>query len=160
MPRFWHRGAAQADAGAQAVQIFDSWASELAPQDFDVFSGPYIQRIIDSVRQSHPDLQLILYISGSGGLMERMAACKPDIISVDQRVDMRDALRRIGPDFAVQVPLSPCPSSEPSTCQNGATGRHDYELTLGCVFRTALPLVHTLPRCLPTVTPTLLLYHG
>ena len=41
----------QADAGAQAVQIFDSWASELAPQDFDVFAGPYIQRIIDSVRQ-------------------------------------------------------------------------------------------------------------
>ena len=41
----------QADAGAQAVQIFDSWASELAPQDFDIFSGPYIKRIIDSVRQ-------------------------------------------------------------------------------------------------------------
>lgn len=111
------------------MQIFDSWASELAPQDFDVFSGPYIQRIIDSVRQSHPDLQLILYISGSGGLMERMAACKPDIISVDQRVDMRDALRRIGPDFAVQVPLSPCPECTPLTCQNGITGHHDYGVT-------------------------------
>ena len=44
----------QADAGAQAVQIFDSWASELAPQDFDIFSGPYIKRIIDSVRQVGP----------------------------------------------------------------------------------------------------------
>jgi uroporphyrinogen-III decarboxylase len=41
----------QADAGAQAVQIFDSWASELAPQDFDVFAGPYIKQIIASVRQ-------------------------------------------------------------------------------------------------------------
>ena len=95
--------AAQADAGAQAVQIFDSWASELAPQDFDVFSGPYIRRVVDSVRASHPDLQLILYISGSGGLMERMAGAGVDVISVDHRVDLRDALQRIGPDLAVQV---------------------------------------------------------
>jgi hypothetical protein len=35
----------QADAGAQVVQIFDSWASHLSPQDFDVFSGPYIRRV-------------------------------------------------------------------------------------------------------------------
>ena len=41
----------QADAGAQAVQIFDSWASELSPQDFDVFAGPYIKQIIASVRE-------------------------------------------------------------------------------------------------------------
>jgi hypothetical protein len=85
------------------VQIFDSWASELAPQDFGVFSKPYIYQIIQSVRKTHPNLQLILYISNSGGLMERMAACEPDIISVDQRVDMRDAIARIGPKCAVQV---------------------------------------------------------
>jgi uroporphyrinogen-III decarboxylase len=89
------------------VQIFDSWASELEPQDFDIFAGPYIQKIIDSVRKTHPDLTIILYISGSGGLLERMAACKPDVISVDQRVDMRDAIKRIGPSFAVQVPPPP-----------------------------------------------------
>lgn len=35
----------QADAGAQAVQIFDSWASHLSPQDFDVFAGPYIRKV-------------------------------------------------------------------------------------------------------------------
>lgn len=93
----------QADTGAQVVQIFDSWASELTPQDFDVFSAPYIRQIIDTVRKSHPDLAIILYISGSGGLLERMAIPKPDVISVDQRVDMQDAIRRIGPDFAVQV---------------------------------------------------------
>lgn len=99
--------AGQADNGAQVVQIFDSWASELAPQDFDVFAGPYIKQIIKSVRETHPDLNIILYISNSGGLMERMAGCQPDIVSVDQRVDMRDAIQRIGPSFAVQVPASP-----------------------------------------------------
>ena len=93
----------QADTGAQVVQIFDSWASELSPQDFDVFSAPYIKQIIDTVRKSHPDLAIILYISGSGGLLERMAIPEPDVISVDQRVGMQDAIRRIGPKFAVQV---------------------------------------------------------
>ena len=53
--------------------------------------------------QTHPDLKIILYISGSGGLLERMAACDPDIMSIDQHVDMRDAIQRIGPKFAVQV---------------------------------------------------------
>jgi uroporphyrinogen-III decarboxylase len=43
--------AAQADAGAQVVQIFDSWASQLAPQDFEVFSAPYIKQIIADVRK-------------------------------------------------------------------------------------------------------------
>lgn len=39
------RPSLQADAGAQVVQIFDSWASHLSPQDFDVFSGPYIRKV-------------------------------------------------------------------------------------------------------------------
>lgn len=93
----------QADAGAQVVQIFDSWASHLSPQDFDVFSGPYIKRVIDSVRQTHPQLPIILYISGSGGLLERMAACNPDIISIDQSVDITDGIKRVGSGFAIQV---------------------------------------------------------
>jgi uroporphyrinogen decarboxylase len=46
----------QADAGAQVVQIFDSWASHLSPQDFDVFSGPYIKKVIDSVKATHPNV--------------------------------------------------------------------------------------------------------
>eukprot|EP00891_Asterochloris_glomerata_P003592 jgi/Astpho2/3592/Aster-06889 len=97
----------QADAGAQVVQIFDSWASHLSPQDFDVFCAPYIKQIVDSVKQSHPDLPLILYISGSGGLLERMTKCGTDVISVDQSVDLRDAIQRIGPHFAVQGNLDP-----------------------------------------------------
>ncbi|MEW5297938.1 MAG: hypothetical protein WDW36_001113 [Sanguina aurantia] len=97
----------QADSGADVVQIFDSWASELQPQDFDVFAGPYIKRIIDSVRVTHPKLPIILYISGGGGLLERMAACNPDVISIDQTVDLADGIKRIGPDFAVQGNIDP-----------------------------------------------------
>eukprot|EP00882_Tetradesmus_deserticola_P009407 GHRQ01009930.1.p1 GENE.GHRQ01009930.1~~GHRQ01009930.1.p1 ORF type:complete len:378 (+),score=155.46 GHRQ01009930.1:169-1302(+) len=96
----------QADAGAQVVQIFDSWASHLSPQDFDVFSGPYIKKVIDSVKASHPSLPIILYISGSGGLLERMAAANPDIISIDQSVDIVDGIKRVGSGFAIQVGAS------------------------------------------------------
>ena len=59
--------------------------------------------MLHGLAQTHPGLQIILYISGSGGLIERMAGCGPDIVSVDQAVDMRDAIARIGPNFAVQV---------------------------------------------------------
>ncbi|KAF6259912.1 uroporphyrinogen-iii decarboxylase [Scenedesmus sp. NREL 46B-D3] len=97
----------QADAGAQVVQIFDSWASHLSPQDFDVFSGPYIKKVIDSVKKTHPSLPIILYISGSGGLMERMAAANPDIISIDQSVDIVDGIKRVGSGFAIQGNMDP-----------------------------------------------------
>ncbi len=93
----------QADQGAQMVQIFDSWASELSPKDFDIFSRPYISRIIDSVRSTHPDLPITLFISESGGLLERMALTKPDCISIHSSIDLQDGIKRIGSEFAVQV---------------------------------------------------------
>jgi uroporphyrinogen decarboxylase len=46
---------------------------------------------------------VILYISGGGGLLERMAACNPDCISIDQSVDIVDGIKRIGKGFAIQV---------------------------------------------------------
>lgn len=72
-------------------------------QDFDTFSKPYIERMIREMKVTHPHIPIILYISNSGGLIERMAACKPDIVSIDGSVDLADAIRRCGPDVAVQV---------------------------------------------------------
>lgn len=67
----------QYDNGAQVVQIFDSWAAQLSPQDFDVFCAPYIKHIIAEAKKQCPGLPIILYISNSGSLVERMAACQP-----------------------------------------------------------------------------------
>lgn len=92
----------QADAGAQAVQIFDSWAAQLSPQDFDVFAGPYISYIIQQAKKQCPDLPIILYISNSGALIERMAACNPNIISLCHTVDFKEGVARAGKDFAYQ----------------------------------------------------------
>nr|GMC76883.1 uroporphyrinogen decarboxylase, chloroplastic [Ipomoea batatas] len=97
----------QADNGAQVVQIFDSWATELSPVDFEEFSLPYLKQIVNSVKQTHPDLPLILYASGSGGLLERLPSTGVDVVSLDWTVDMADGRRRLGPDVAVQGNVDP-----------------------------------------------------
>ncbi|XP_012091177.1 uroporphyrinogen decarboxylase isoform X1 [Jatropha curcas] len=97
----------QADNGAQAVQIFDSWATELSPVDFEVFSLPYLKQIVDAVKKTHPNLPIILYASGSGGLLERLALTGVDVVSLDWTVDMAEGRRRLGPDMAVQGNVDP-----------------------------------------------------
>ena len=97
----------QADSGAQVVQIFDSWASEFSPADFERFCLPYLKRIVDEVKQTHPDLPLILYSSGSGGLLERLATTGADVLSLDGTVDMADARKRLGMEQAVQGNMDP-----------------------------------------------------
>ncbi|PPS45884.1 uroporphyrinogen decarboxylase [Chroococcidiopsis sp. TS-821] len=96
----------QIDCGAQVVQMFDSWAGELSPQDYETFALPYQQRVFQQVKQTHPDTPLILLVSGSAGLLERMAKSGADIISVDWTVDMADARARLG-HMKVQGNLDP-----------------------------------------------------
>lgn len=92
----------QAKAGAQVVQIFDSWAAQLSPQDYDVFAGPYLRYIIQEAKKANPDLPIILYISNSGALVERMAGCNPDVISLCHTVDLVEGIQRAGSNFAYQ----------------------------------------------------------
>lgn len=96
----------QIDCGAQVVQMFDSWAGELSPQDYETFALPYQQRVFQQVKQTHPDTPLILLVSGSAGLLERMAQSGADMISVDWTVDMADARARLG-NMKVQGNLDP-----------------------------------------------------
>lgn len=98
----------QIDCGAQVIQMFDSWAGQLSPQDFDTFALPYQKRVIELVKQTHPDTPLILYISGSAGVLERMGKSGVDIISVDWTVDMADARARLGKNIGVQGNMDPC----------------------------------------------------
>ena len=97
----------QIDSGAQVVQLFDSWAGHLSPMDYDVFALPYQQRVIQQVKATHPDTPLILYISGSAGILERMGRSGVDFVSVDWTVDMADARQRLGPDIGVQGNIDP-----------------------------------------------------
>ena len=97
----------QIDSGAQVVQLFDSWAGQLSPIDYDCFAAPYQKRVIEQVKATHPDTPLILYISGSAGVLERMAATGVDFISLDWTVDMADGLARLPAHLGVQGNVDP-----------------------------------------------------
>lgn len=98
----------QIDSGAQVVQLFDSWAGQLSPMDYDRFALPYQQQIVQQVKAIHPDTPLILYISGSAGILERMPLSGVDIVSVDWMVDMAEARQRLGAEVKVQGNMDPC----------------------------------------------------
>lgn len=97
----------QIDSGAQVIQMFDSWAGQLSPQDYDTFALPYQQRVFRQIKQTHPDTPLILLVTGSAGLLERMNKAGADILTIDWTVDMADARARLGKDVKVQGNLDP-----------------------------------------------------
>jgi len=97
----------QIENGAQVVQMFDSWAGHLSPMDYDIFALPYQQQVVRQVKAKYPHVPMILYISGSAGVLERMGQSGVDIVSVDWTVDMADARRRLGPNIGVQGNIDP-----------------------------------------------------
>jgi len=97
---------AQIEAGAQLIQLFDSWAGELAPVDYEQFALPYERKILESLnREAVPT---ILFINGSGTFLEKMALCGADVLSIDWRTDIREARARIGDRLTIQGNLDPC----------------------------------------------------
>ena len=98
----------QIESGAQIIQMFDSWAGQLSPQDYDAFALPYQQQVVRQVKAKHPETPMILYISGSAGVLERMGQSGVDIISVDWTIDMAEARQRLGSNMMVQGNIDPC----------------------------------------------------
>jgi uroporphyrinogen decarboxylase len=95
---------AQARAGAQALQIFDSWAGILAPCDFAVFALPYVQKIIKSLQQF--DLPIIYFANNGATLLDLSVTSGADVIGLDWRINIGDAIRRVGKK-AVQGNIDP-----------------------------------------------------
>ena len=97
---------AQIEAGAQVIQLFDSWAGELSPDDYKQFALPYEQKIFEAINGK--GAPTIMYINGSGTFLEQMATCGADVLSIDWRVNLEDARRRVGPNLTLQGNLDPC----------------------------------------------------
>jgi uroporphyrinogen decarboxylase len=89
---------AQVDAGAQVVQLFDSWVGGLGPADYQAFVSPHVRRIFDAL----PDVPTIHFGTGTAALLESMADAGGAVIGVDHRVSLADAWRRIGPSRGIQ----------------------------------------------------------
>ena len=96
---------AQVDAGAQALQLFDTWAGILSEYDYRKYAFPYTKRIFDTVKRDN--IPVIHFINGCSSLIEAMKETGPDVIAVDWRISMKEARQRIGSGFAVQGNLEP-----------------------------------------------------
>jgi len=116
-PEAWHRLmgrlaervgrylAAQAAAGAQALQLFDSWVGALGPDDYRDYVAPHSRRAIDVARTA--GVPVIHFATETAGFLEDFAAAGGDVIGVDWRLDLDRAWDRVGPDRAVQGNLDP-----------------------------------------------------
>ncbi len=96
---------AQAKAGAQALQIFDSWAGVLAPCDYTRFALPYVQSIINDLRRV-TDIPIIYFANNGATLLEHTVTAGADVLGLDWRLNIKDAIARVG-NHALQGNLDP-----------------------------------------------------
>ncbi|KAJ2002051.1 Uroporphyrinogen decarboxylase in heme biosynthesis [Coemansia thaxteri] len=86
----------QVRAGAQALQVFESWAGELGPRDFAEFSLPYLARIAARVKEAYPGVPITVFAKGAHYALELLATeTVYDVISLDWTVDPRTARARV-----------------------------------------------------------------
>jgi len=97
---------AQVEAGAQALQVFDSWAGALAPCDFAEFALPYVKKIMDALKPA--GVPLIYFANNGATLMNLSKTCGADVQGLDWRVNLADAIKVFGPAISVQGNLDPC----------------------------------------------------
>jgi uroporphyrinogen decarboxylase len=95
---------AQIAAGAQAVQLFDSWVGCLSPDDYKEYVLPHTQSVIKNLQSGVP---VIHFGTGTASFLELMRKAGGDVIGFDWRVRLDDAWKRVGHDVAVMGNLDP-----------------------------------------------------
>ena len=115
-PEAWHRLMAllaeatarylngQIAAGADAVQLFDSWVGVLSPDDYRAFVLPHMRKLIGALT---PGVPVIHFGTGTAALLPFMRQAGGDVIGLDWRVDLDAGWAAVGPDVAVQGNLDP-----------------------------------------------------
>jgi uroporphyrinogen decarboxylase len=98
---------AQIRAGADAVQLFDSWVGCLAPDDYRAFVLPHTAWIVQELRTRHPDAPIIHFGTGTATLLPAMQEAGAHALGVDWRVPLAEARRIAGPEVAIQGNLDP-----------------------------------------------------
>lgn len=95
---------AQIDAGADAVQIFDSWAGCLSPDDYRRFVAPHTKNVFDALPRRVPAIHFGV---GAGALIPDMKKAGGDVIGIDWTVDLSEAWKIVGYKTAIQGNLDP-----------------------------------------------------
>lgn len=97
----------QIQSGAQVMQLFDSWAHHLTPEQFQVFSLDYVEKVIRGLKERHPETPVLFYVNGCGGKFGALKACTADVIGIDWGVTISEARAALGSDRTVQGNVDP-----------------------------------------------------
>ena len=90
----------QEKAGVDAIQIFDSWANRLSPEEFQIYCIPYLKRIVEAT-----SVPVIIFMRGASSRVEELVKIKPDAISFDWEKPLADLRKQV--PMAVQGNLNP-----------------------------------------------------
>ncbi|MCK6623975.1 MAG: uroporphyrinogen decarboxylase [Anaerolineae bacterium] len=160
-PQVWHRlmdklaevvGAylrAQAEAGAQGLQLFDSWVGALSPADYRAYVLPYSKKAIE-IAKSGSDVPLIHFGTGTSGMLSLIKEAGGDVIGVDWRIDLAAAWQQVGDNVAVQgnldpvVLFAPIPEIQKQTAHilDGVKGKPGHIFNLGHGILQHTPVEH------------------
>lgn len=117
-PKFWHGLMeklatvvgdylrAQASAGAQVLQMFDSWVGALSPADYREYVLPHSSQAIE-IAKSRQDVPLIHFGTGTAGMLPLIKEAGGDVIGVDWRIDLGQASQQLGDEVGIQGNLDP-----------------------------------------------------
>jgi len=97
---------AQAAAGADALQLFDSWVGALSPADYQEYVLPHTQKAIEIAIQAH-NVPLIHFSTGTSGMLPLIKQAGGNVIGVDWRIDLTEAGRQLGNNVVLQGNLDP-----------------------------------------------------
>ncbi len=92
-------------AGADVVQIFDTWAAYLSPEDYETLSLPYNRMIVERLQEA--GVPVILYLRNAAGHLEAAATSGCDVLSVDASLRLAEARRRLPATIGLQGNLDP-----------------------------------------------------
>lgn len=95
--------------GADAVQLFDTWASVLSQRDYKEFALQYQQKIISNIRKEYPQASITLYVNGVANVLDYMVQSGANCLSVDWRVNLKEVRSFVGGQkLAIQGNFDPC----------------------------------------------------
>jgi uroporphyrinogen decarboxylase len=97
---------AQIRAGVQVVQIFDTWAGAVTPYDYRESILPFVKRTIAELKKE--GVPIIYFANNCAGILKEIKKSGADVVGIDWKIDIGDAIRKLGKKVTVQGNLDPC----------------------------------------------------
>lgn len=138
---------AQIRAGAQAVQLFDSWAGSLSLADYRRFAAPWSRKIFDTLVREAPEVPRIHFSANGGHLLDEITTFPLSVLSLDWRVDAAAAIAKYGNGFAWQGNLDPARllASDEAVREGVSNVKKAFSAARGHIFNLGHGIVKTTP---------------